>query len=98
MAFLRLHGAGDKFVISEDSQDHGPGKAVGFLPHTWAVGEIVPDDWALAIPANAPPGRYDVELGVYDYRDLKRIPLGGNDPNLANRLSAIITGVDVASP
>lgn len=69
-AFLHLVGPGG-YVIA--GPDHGPGLQIGVLPHVWQPGEVIPDDWTLQIPADAPPGEYQVVVGVYDYRDLKGI-------------------------
>lgn len=69
-AFVRLNN-GQGSIIHDN--DHGPGAPVGLLPHEWQAGEVIPDRWTVAIPSSAPPGEYAVEVGVYDYRDLKSI-------------------------
>ncbi|MBV8520707.1 MAG: hypothetical protein JOY71_01005, partial [Acetobacteraceae bacterium] len=73
-AVLRLRND-EGFVIHD--QDHGPGAGVGLLPHDWQPGEVVRDDWTIAIPPTAPPGPYALELGLYDYRDLRTIEDAG---------------------
>ena len=35
-------------------------------PYTWQVGEVVRDPRALALPSDLPPGRYVLEVGLYD--------------------------------
>ena len=70
-AFVRLDD-GEGLLVHD--ADHGPGQAIGLLAHTWQPGEVIPDDWTVAIPATAHAGVYKIEVGVYDYRDLRPIP------------------------
>jgi hypothetical protein len=70
-AFVRLTGQQGLVV---HGSDHGPGAGIDLLPHVWQPGEVIPDDWTIDIPASSPAGEYQVEVGLYDYRDLKPIP------------------------
>jgi len=46
-------------------QDARPGQ--GSAPMTtWAPGDLVLDEYQWQLPADAPPGEYQIELGVYD--------------------------------
>lgn len=76
-AFVRLRD-NQGHVIHD--QDHGPGAGVGLLPHTWEPGEIIPDDWSVAIPADVTPGTYQIELGLYDYRNQQPILTTSGQP------------------
>ncbi|MEZ4770494.1 MAG: glycosyltransferase family 39 protein [Caldilineales bacterium] len=50
-------------VVAQD--DHVP--LQGSRPtNTWMPGEVVEDDYVLTLPANLPPGRYRLEIGLYD--------------------------------
>ncbi len=69
-AFVRLAGPNGTVIHDED---HGPGLGDGMLPHAWEPGEVVPDDWNIRIPAGIPSGPYDIQVGLYDYRDGKAI-------------------------
>ena len=47
----------------------------GPLPTTaWRPGEIVPDTRTIVVPADAPPGRYRVTIGLYNYQTMERLP------------------------
>jgi len=41
----------------------------------WDVDEIIIDHFAISIPAEAPPGEYELEIGFYDWRTLERLPV-----------------------
>lgn len=46
----------------------------------WIPGEVVPDAYDLEVPNDAPPGLYDVSVGLYQLADLKRLPLTNGRP------------------
>ena len=70
-------------LLGEDSrlwaqQDSLPGK--GALPTTaWKPGEIVVDEYELAISADAPSGNYVVEIGMYEAETGRRLPITDED-------------------
>jgi hypothetical protein len=68
-AFVRLN---DGKTLVHDT-DHAPGAGVGLLPHDWQLGEVIPDRWSVPVPPDTRLGEYAVELGVYDYRDMKPV-------------------------
>ncbi|MCL4394018.1 MAG: DUF2157 domain-containing protein, partial [Chloroflexi bacterium] len=41
----------------------------------WAPDEIVGDPRTLTLPANAPPGEYRIEVGMYEWPSLRRLPV-----------------------
>lgn len=48
----------------------------GAYPTTlWEVGEIVRDDYALALPRDLAPGKYHLAIGMYAYPSLVRLPV-----------------------
>lgn len=48
----------------------------GELPTTsWVAGEYIADHYELQLAADAPPGTYWLEVGMYDARTLVRLPL-----------------------
>ena len=52
--------------------------ADGFYPTTeWRKGEIVRDQYDLTIPLDAPPGGYQIELGMYAAGTRERLPVIG---------------------
>lgn len=68
--FLHLYDAeGDLGPQSDGWAYHGTRP-----PYTWSPGEIVVDPRALTLPADLPPGRYTVEVGLYTPVDGTRLP------------------------
>lgn len=47
--------------------------------HTWTPGQEVIEQFAILIPAEAPPGRYEVRVTLYDPASMQRLPLTGGD-------------------
>lgn len=59
-AFVHLVGP-DGSEVAQD--DHWP----AFLPsNTWAAGQVVVDEYAIALPESAPAGQYLIATGLYD--------------------------------
>jgi len=55
-------------------QDNEP--VDGQLPTTtWAPGAVVADGYAIPVAADAPPGRYQIEVGMYGLVDGVRLPV-----------------------
>ena len=40
----------------------------------WAAGEVIVDPRAIVLPADVPPGRYRLLVGMYDLDTLARLP------------------------
>jgi 4-amino-4-deoxy-L-arabinose transferase-like glycosyltransferase len=54
--------------------DSGPGG--GTYPTTvWEAGEIVVEEYGIPIQADAPPGEYQLEVGMYHLATMKRLPV-----------------------
>lgn len=87
-AFVRLNDGHGTIV---HDADHGPGVLLGRLPHQWQPGETVPDGWTIHLPASVPSGTYTVEVGLYDYRDMKPIVDSAGD-SLATIGQLTVTG------
>jgi uncharacterized membrane protein len=59
--------------------DHIPSEALVALPtSTWREGEIVPDVSYLRVPADTPPGEYQLLVGLYNPDTLERLPVEGD--------------------
>jgi hypothetical protein len=43
----------------------------------WQAAEIVIDPFKLTLPADAPPGEYEIEVGFYEWPSLQRLPVTG---------------------
>jgi hypothetical protein len=46
---------------------------------TWQVGDRIEDTYTLALPPEAPPGIYRIEIGVYDKDSFERVPVNFSD-------------------
>ncbi len=55
--------------------DHQPHDGL-YPTSAWGAGEMVRDTFTLAVPADAPPGLYDVQVGWYDPATNERLPVG----------------------
>jgi hypothetical protein len=51
--------------------DRWPG---GLPSSTWAAGEVIVDEYAILLPPDAPPGAYQVAVGLYTAVDGVRLP------------------------
>ena len=50
----------------------------GFTPTTrWVPGELVADEHTIPIPPDAPPGRYVLGVGLYEFATLTNLPVKG---------------------
>ncbi len=58
--------------------DHQPYEGL-YPTSTWGAGEMVRDVFTLTVPAGAPPGLYDVQVGWYAPSTQERLPVGGGD-------------------
>lgn len=69
--FVHLIDSAGKIIAQKDSQPLG-----GSYPTSiWDAQEIVKDDYALVLPADAPALPYSIEIGMYAYPSLKRLPV-----------------------
>jgi hypothetical protein len=80
VAFAHLVDGEGRGWAGDDHQPHG-----GLYPTSaWAAEEMVRDAFTLTVPADAPPGLYDVQVGWYDPATQERLPVaGGSTQRLA---------------
>jgi len=57
----------------------------------WAPGEIVRDTFTLAVPADAPPGAYTVQMGFYTWPEMARLTVEGTG-EIAFALGEVMVG------
>jgi hypothetical protein len=50
---------------------------------TWRGAEVIVDEYAIPVPADAPPGVYRIEVGLYEPVSGERLPLLGEDGTAA---------------
>ncbi len=72
-AFAHLVDGEGRGWAGEDHQPHG-----GLYPTSaWGAEEMVRDTFTLTVPADAPAGLYDVQVGWYDPATQERLPVAG---------------------
>jgi hypothetical protein len=57
-----------------------------FRPTAWPVREPLRDEYVLSLPEDLPPGTYDVEVGLYSYPELERLPVVGTSRSERDRV------------
>ena len=57
-----------------------------FRPTAWQVGEPLRDEYVLSLPHNLSVGTYALELGLYSYPDLQRLPLVEHEQSQRDRV------------
>ncbi len=70
--FLHLVNAEGVTVAQRDAQPESNGPRP---TSTWAAGETVLDEHRLDIPPDTPPGVYRLEMGLYYWETLERLPV-----------------------
>jgi 4-amino-4-deoxy-L-arabinose transferase-like glycosyltransferase len=68
--FVHLVDANGKVVTQVDAQPRGG----AYSTSLWDASEIIADAYDLQVPADLAPGSYRVEIGLYEYPSLTRLP------------------------
>lgn len=69
--FTHLLGEGNRMWGQMDSQP-----LCGFLPTSvWPVGKTIVDPYEIAVAPDAPPGEYRIEVGMYLWATMERVPI-----------------------
>jgi hypothetical protein len=76
--FLHLLDAGGALVAGEDRLD--------VWHDNWQTGDLFVQLHEVTLPADAAPGRYQVELGVYDPETMQRLPVLREGAMIADRV------------
>lgn len=86
--FVHVLSADGSSVVAQRDAEPQDGRA----PTTaWVAGEVIEDEYAIALPASLAAGQYPIEIGVYD-------PRGGARLSLANGDNRLILPTTLASP
>jgi hypothetical protein len=72
--FTQVRTADNQIVAQKDS----PPQSGAYPTSFWDADEVVIDDRVIEIPANAPPGKYPVKVGMYLPPDGSRLPIDGD--------------------
>ena len=78
----------------QDNQPQG-----GMYPtYLWDQGERIQDILELKIDPDAPPGQYDLAIGMYTLENLERVPITDQHGEIAPDNRLLIPGVVVKLP
>lgn len=69
--FVHLVDAQGRIVAQRDSEPVGDSR----ITTAWPVGEVIADNYGLAIPPKTPPGEYALRIGMYGLFDGRRLPV-----------------------
>ena len=69
--FVHLVGQDEQIIAQEDARPAGWQRPTT----TWTVGEIIADEYALAVPDETPPGAYRLYVGMYHATSFQRLPI-----------------------
>lgn len=70
-AFVHVIGPDGQMALQHDQRPMN-----GFLPSSyWPPNQVIADDYALELPADALPGEYQVVVGLYDLATMDRLPV-----------------------
>ncbi len=73
--FVHLIDGSGTIIAQQDDQPQRGTYPTSF----WDAGELIADEYALAIPSDAPPSDYRIEVGIYRAGDGPRLPVPGGD-------------------
>ena len=57
------------------AQADGPPFAGGYPTQLWSAGEVLDDSYMLVVPEDLAPGRYPIQIGMYELDSGARLPL-----------------------
>ncbi len=86
-AFFHLIGPDGQLVAQDDR--------IASDPRTWTPGVIVPDTHAVVLPADAPPGTYQLRTGLYLQATMSRLPVVDSGRTTAEEDSILIREIEV---
>ncbi len=87
--FVHIEREGERLIGQADGPPRPPVETVCGKPRalsSLAVGESVLDRRVIDIASDAPPGEYDLLVGIYDYESGERMPVTGGPDAGQNRV------------
>jgi len=80
--FVHLLGSDGHLLAQNDAPPLN-----GIYPTSqWIAGDVFTHQATLTIPADAPPGKYNLLVGMYTYPDLARLPVASDRPHAQDSL------------
>lgn len=92
--FTHLLAPSGELFGQRDSQPQD-GKYPTYL---WDEGEYIRDQYTLTVAPDAPPGAYDIAIGMYTLETLARLPVTTEDGDASPDARILIPGPTVAAP
>ena len=90
-AFVQVFGPDGQMAAQHDQQPLS-----GFIPTSyWPPRQVIVDDYALTLPAGAPPGNYQIIVGLYDLATMNRLPLSRDGEAAGDSVVAATFSVQV---
>jgi hypothetical protein len=80
--FVHLTNSAGELVAQQDQ----PPLKGAYPTSLWDPGEIIADELALPLPAELPPGRYELLVGLYDPLSGQRLPVPDSAENTVRLL------------
>jgi hypothetical protein len=93
--FVHLLNSENALIVSKDYTPLGGAWPTMLWFPKWLAGQSAVDPYALTIPAEAAPGEYYIEIGLYGLRSVVRVPAFDAAGNLAGD-RFVLGGVTVA--
>lgn len=92
--FAHLLDSGDQVRAQKDTLPRG-----GARPTTgWVPGEFIIDEYELVVEADAPPGEYILEVGMYDASTGERLPALDTEGRVLDNRLVLPTKIQVVTP
>jgi hypothetical protein len=79
-------------------QKDNPPQGGMYPTHRWDEGERVQDEYELMIAPDAPPGTYQIAVGMYELSTLQRLPVFDRNGSLLPDGRLLIAGPEVIQP
>ncbi len=90
-AFVHVIGPDGQMAAQHDQQPLS-----GFIPTSyWPPRQVIADVYALTLPAGAPPGNYQIIVGLYDLATMNRLPLSRDGEAAGDSVVAATFSVQV---
>ncbi|MEM9777510.1 MAG: hypothetical protein AAF902_23230, partial [Chloroflexota bacterium] len=93
VAFVHLLDEAGQFIMGIDAPPYG-GR---YDMRAWLPGDIVPDERALEIPADLPPGEYSLQVGLYHPADGTRLPAVNRDGIETPNQTIVLPSIQIVS-
>jgi len=72
--------------------------SVSYHTRLWQAGEFVKDEWILNIPRDAPPGKYELRVGLFDALGGERLPVTRNGVLIGDSIKLTDFEIEKAAP